>query len=57
MYFLVYDAEDKLRYESDNWPMTRSALDVVISEGPRSGKYPVLLMGPEPKEGIANDDA
>lgn len=33
MYFLVYDAEKRLRFESYNWPMARSALDLVISEG------------------------
>lgn len=34
MYFFVYDASEKLRFESDNWPMARSALDLVISEAP-----------------------
>lgn len=51
MQFLVYDAQDKLRFKSTNWPMARSALDVVISEGERNGKYPVLLIGPEAQEG------
>jgi len=50
MYFLVYDADDNLRFQSGNWPMARSALDLVISEGEKDGKYPVLLIGPEPKE-------
>jgi len=54
MYFLVYDAADKLRFKSDNWPMVRSALDLVISEGEKDGKFPALLIGPEPKE--AADD-
>jgi len=50
MYFLIYDANDNLRFKSDNWPMARSALDLVIFEGEKDGKYPVLLIGPEPKE-------
>ena len=33
MYFYVYDADNYLRFQSDNWPMARSALDLVISEG------------------------
>lgn len=32
MYYYVYDGTGKLRFQSDNWPMTRSALDLVISE-------------------------
>ncbi len=32
MHFYVYDASGKLRFESDNWPMARSALDLVVSE-------------------------
>jgi len=52
MYFLVYDVNDKLRFQSANWPMARSALDLVISEGEKDGKYPVLLIGPEPKEAV-----
>lgn len=32
MYFKIYDAGGKLRFESDNWPMARSALDLVVSE-------------------------
>ena len=32
MYFFVYDASGKLRFKSDNWPMARSALDLVIQE-------------------------
>ena len=32
MYFKVYDAGGTLRFESDNWPMARSALDLVIQE-------------------------
>ncbi len=50
MYFQVYDASGKFRFKSSNWPMARSALDLVISEGEKDGKYPVLLIGPEPKE-------
>ncbi len=50
MYFKVYDADDNLRYESDNWPMARSALDVVISEGVKEGECPILLIVPEPEE-------
>jgi len=50
MYFLVFDSSDNLRFKSNNWPMVRAALDVVISEGEKDGNYPVLLIGPEPKE-------
>lgn len=32
MYYFVYDASGKLRSESHNWPMARSALDTVIQE-------------------------
>lgn len=32
MHYSVYDASGKLRFESDNWPMARSALDLVIQE-------------------------
>ena len=32
MHYFVYDASGKLRFESDNWPMARSALDLVVSE-------------------------
>lgn len=32
MYFFVYDATGFLRFRSDNWPMARSALDLVIQE-------------------------
>lgn len=32
MYFFVYDASGKLRFKSNNWPMARSALDLVIQE-------------------------
>ena len=50
MYFSVFDADNRLRFQSTNWPMSRSCLDLVISEGPKNGKYPVLLIGPEPEE-------
>jgi len=50
MYFQVYDATGKLRFKSDNWPMARSALDFVISEGEKDGKYLDLLIGPESEE-------
>ena len=33
MIYTIYDASGKLRFESTNWPMARSALDLVISEG------------------------
>ncbi len=52
MYFQVYDASGRLRFQSGNWPMARSALDLVISEGGEDGTYPVLLIGPEPKEDV-----
>lgn len=32
MRFLIYDASGKLRFQSRNWPMARSAMDLVISE-------------------------
>ena len=32
----VYDASGNLRFESDNWPMARSALDLVIQEAQES---------------------
>ncbi len=50
MYFLVYDAAGKLRFESGNWPMARSALDLVMSEGEENGNCPDLLILPEPEE-------
>ncbi len=50
MYFRVYDASGKLRFKSDNWPMARSALDLVISEGEKGGHCPNLVILPEPKE-------
>lgn len=36
MYYLVYDASGKLRFESHNWPMARAALDLVIQEAQES---------------------
>ena len=45
MHYFVYDASGKLRFESDNWPMARSALDLVISEGP---ECPQLVIQREP---------
>jgi len=50
MYFKVFDADGDLRFESDNWPMARSALDLVISEGEKDGRTPALDIGPEPEE-------
>lgn len=47
MYFLVYDADNKLRFQSGNWPMARSALDLVISEGQEGDRCPILLIRPE----------
>ena len=32
MRFLVYDTNGKLRFQSRNWPMARSAMDLVVSE-------------------------
>lgn len=49
MYFTVYDASGKLRFQSTNWPMARAALDFLISE---DTDYPVLLIGPEPEEDV-----
>lgn len=45
MIFTVYDASGKLRFESTNWPMARSALDLVVSEGE---ECPQLLIRREP---------
>jgi len=50
MNFQVYDASGKLRFQSDNWPMARSALDVVISEGEKDGNCPDLQILPEREE-------
>jgi len=52
MYFYVYDASGKLRFKSDNWPMARSALDLVIVEGQKGEDCPDLLILPEPEEAI-----
>lgn len=35
MRFYVYDTSGKLRFQSRNWPMARSAMDLVISEADR----------------------
>jgi len=45
MYFLVYDADGNRRCESRSWPMARSALDFLISEGKEA---PRLLIVAEP---------
>jgi len=47
MLFQVYDAKGKLRFQGNNWPMARSALDVVISEGEKDGRCPFLLIESE----------
>ena len=55
MYFFVYDASGKLRFKSDNWPMDRSALDLVISETPEPSTVegcPRLFIGPDPERMI-----
>lgn len=55
MYFFVYDASGKLRFKSDNWPMARSALDLVISETPEPSTVegcPRLFIGPDPERMI-----
>ena len=55
MYFFVYDASGKLRFKSDNWPMARSALDLVISETPEPPTVkgsPRLFIGPDPERMI-----
>ena len=49
MHYFVYDASGKLRFESDNWPMARSALDLVIQEAQKSncpGDCPRLEIHP-----------
>ena len=53
MYYLVYDASGELRFESDNRPMARSALDLVISETPEPSTTeacPRLFIGPDPEK-------
>ena len=55
MHYSVYDASGKLRFESDNWPMARSALDLVISETPEPSTVegcPRLSIGPNPERMI-----
>lgn len=48
MYYLVYDASGTLRFQSENWPMARSAMDLVISEADdQSGNCPRLEILPE----------
>lgn len=50
MYYLVYDASGALRFQSDNWPMARSALDLVIQEAQDLDaleNYPRLFIGSE----------
>lgn len=50
MYFFVYDASGNLRFKSENWPMARSALDLVISETPEPSTTegcPRLFIGPD----------
>ena len=59
MYFFVYDASGKLRFKSDNWPMARSALDLVISETPEPSTVegcPRLFIGPDPERMIKEDE-
>jgi len=51
MYFRVIDADDNLRFESDNWPMARSALDCLISEGEKDERTPTLTIDTEPEDG------
>ena len=49
MHYFVCDAGGKLRFESDNWPMARSALDLVIQEAQESdcrGNCPRLEIHP-----------
>lgn len=50
MRFIVYDADKNLRFASENWPMARAALDLVISEGVKDGVCPLLAIIPEPEE-------
>lgn len=50
MLFTIYDADGKKRFSSTNWPMARAALDVVISEGPKRGFCPDLMITLEPEE-------
>lgn len=50
MYYLVYDASGALRFQSDNWPMARSALDLVIQEAQELDSpenFPRLFIGSE----------
>ena len=51
MYYLVYDANGELRFESGSWPMAREALNLVISETPEPSTTeacPRLFIGPDP---------
>ena len=55
MIYTIYDASGKLRFESTNWPMARSALDLVISETPEPSTVegcPRLFIGPDPERMI-----
>ena len=55
MYYLVYDANGKLRFESHSWLMARAALDLVISETPEPSTTegcPRLFIGPDPERMI-----
>ena len=55
MYYLVYVANGKLRFESHSWPMARAALDLVISETPEPSTTegcPRLFIGPDPERMI-----
>ena len=55
MYYLVYDANGKLRFESHSRLMARAALDLVISETPEPSTTegcPRLFIGPDPERMI-----
>jgi len=45
MYFLVFDADNNLRFQGGIWPMACLAMGLVISEGVKDGRLPRLLIG------------
>ena len=55
MYYLVYDANGELRFESGSWLMAREALNLVISGTPEPTTVkgcPRLFIGPDPERMI-----
>lgn len=52
MIYKVYDGSGNLRYENNNWPMARAALDFLISQS-EDEACPRLLIFPDKKEKAA----